>query len=287
MEGSEPRLVTLPHGGRVRVLRHEIDRLNARLSDLDPGRLDLPAIGDWTVREVVAHLAVVAEFYTDGIVRGAAGEAGAAGDRPPAGTGRGELAAAGIRRAAAVAGADDDVIGRFRRAGLGLVDVLDSDGVGLDYDCYHPGGIVAANRFLVLYLKELGLHEWDIFQALEPPCSMSRWGVDAALQAMEEELASGSLRWLTDPGRSPDTATIRVTTRGSVAIERDLVLEPDQTRLTAVDTGRSVDGGLSLEAADLALGCSGRIDLVAVIADKRGDGDVDGATMLSRRLTGM
>ena len=121
-----------------------------------------------------------------------------------------------------------------------MTDILRE--AALDYPCYHPGGIVPANRFLVLFLKELGLHEWDMFEALEPPCSMSNWGADAAFQAIEEELASGSLRWVTDPTRSPESATIRVSTSGAVVGEWDLILDADRTRLVAVDDGRPIDG---------------------------------------------
>lgn len=286
---STTRLGDLPLSERVLVLRQEIDRLAARLSALDPARLDQPAIGDWTVREVIAHLVVVPEFYTDNIVRGATGDASGSGNRPAAGTGRGETAAAGIRKgAAAVARLDDDVIGRFHAAAVGLADALTvDDEATLDYPCYHPGGIVPANRFLVLVLKELGLHEWDMFEALDPPCSMSRWGVDAAFQAIEEELASGSLRWVTDPTRSPETVTIRVSTAGAVTAERDLILEPDTTRLVAVDDTRPVDGRLRLDAAEFVLGCSGRLDLAAALTSGQAEGDLAPVQVLARRLTGM
>ena len=56
------RLLDLPDVERVAVLRDEIDRIAGVLADLDIEQLDAPAIGDWTVREVIAHLAVVAGF---------------------------------------------------------------------------------------------------------------------------------------------------------------------------------------------------------------------------------
>jgi hypothetical protein len=259
------------------------------LGDLDATLLDHPAVGDWKIREVVAHLVVVAEFYTDNIGRGASGDAGASAGWPPPGTGRGEIAAPGIlQQAARISDTyQAAVIDRLHSSALVLADALDGDESSLEYECYHPGGVLAANRFAVLFLKELGLHEWDIFEALQPPCEMSRWGVDAAFQAMEEELASGSLRWLTDPDASPDPLTFRVITSGDVAVERDLILEPHQTRLVAVDEQRKVDSRLRLEAADFVLGCSGRRDFVAVVAAGRGEGDPGALGVLARRLTGM
>ena len=285
----DQRLRDLPHTERVAVARDEITRVTARLADLQPDLLDRPAIGDWTIREVIAHLVVVAEFYADSISRGSSGDAGVSGSRPRPGTSRGALAAASIRqRAAEVADTfHDTAIDRLRSAALVLADTLDADESSLEFECYHPGGILPANRFVVLFLKELGLHEWDMFEALEPPCEMSRWGVDAALQAMEEELASGSLRWVTDPDASPDTLTFRVVTSGDVVVERDLLVEPSRTRLVAVDKQRNVDSRLRLDAADFVLGCSGRRDLVAVVTEGPGEGDPDALRVLARRLTGM
>ena len=289
MEHSpETRLGDRPLADRVSLMRQEIDRLADRLTALDPARLDEPAIGDWTVREVIAHMAVVPEFYTDGVVRGASGDTGGAGHPTAAGTGRGEIAAEGIRKGAvALARKTDDVIGRFRRSAGALADALSGDEADLSYPCFHPGGLVPANRFLVLFLKELGLHEWDMFEALVPPCAMSRWGADAAFQALEEEIASGSLRWVTDPGRNPEAVTIRVTTTGAVVGERDLILDPDWTRLVAVDEGRAVDGRLRIDAGDFTLACSGRLDLVAAVTEGRADGDLDAVRVLAGRLTGM
>ena len=189
-------------------------------------------MGEWTVREVVAHLAVVAGFYTDSINRGASGDDGTSGDRPPPGSGRGALAAPGVQKGASRTAEKfgEEIIDRMHDVAHVLADTLDADESDLGFGCYHPGGILPATHFMVLYLKELGLHEWDIFEALEPPCTMSRWGVDAAFQAMEQEVASGSLRWVTDPD-SADTHTFRVTLTGDVDAVRDLVLEPHQTCL--------------------------------------------------------
>lgn len=286
---SGPRLWDLPYEERVEILRDEILRITARVGDLDDHMLDHPAIGDWKIRDVVAHLVLVAELYTGSINRGASGDLGESGDLPPPGTGRGALVATGLReKAAQVAqNLDTTVIDTWRSTALVLADALDGDEFGLEYECYHPGGIIPANRFLVLYLKELGLHEWDIFESLQPPCKMSRWGVDAALQGMEEELASGSLRWLTDPDPGPDTLTFRVTMSGDLAVERDLVLEPHETRLVAIDNERSVDSRLSLDSADFVLGCSGRLEFSAAVSEGRGEGDPEALRVLDRRLTGM
>lgn len=285
---ADTRLASLPLADRVTILRQEVDRLTDRLRALDPARLDEPAIGNWTVREVVAHLAVVPEFYTDGVIRGASGDFSSGGGPVEAGKGRGETQAPGILKGAtALAQRSRDVIARFNRSGHGLADALSGDPASLDYPCYHPGGLLPANRFLVLCLKEIGLHEWDIFEALEPPCPMSRWGADADFQAMEEEIASGSLRWVTDPGRAPEAVTIRVATTGAVTAERDLILAPDRTTLVPVDPERAVDGHLRIDAGDFVLACSGRLDPAQLVTAGRAEGDLGPVQVLARRLTGM
>lgn len=275
------------------VIRSETRRVTGLLSELSSEELDSPAIGDWTIREVVAHLVVVAEFYLDNIERGAAGDLAVSDDRPAAGTGRGAIAAEGIRERAeqTAAALHDGAVDRLRNAGLALADRLDVDKSSLEFGCYHPGGIVPANRFNVLFLKELGLHEWDMFEALRAPWPMSRWGVDAAIQAMEEELASGSLRWVTDPTAGGDAISFRVITSGHVRVERDLVVEPGKTRLVAVDVDvdeqRESHSVLRVDGADFVLGLSGRRDLSAVVQQGGGQGDADALRKLARRLTGM
>ncbi|MGH1494024.1 MAG: maleylpyruvate isomerase N-terminal domain-containing protein [Acidimicrobiales bacterium] len=293
MSQTEPatnvRLGDLAHRDRVEVIRSETRRVTGLLSELSSEELDHQAIGGWTIREVVAHLMVVAEFYLDNIERGSAGDRAISGGRPAPGTGRGSIAAEGIReRAEQVAAVlNDAAVDRLREAGLALADRLDADESILEFGCYHPGGVVPANRFNVLFLKELGLHEWDMFEALRAPWPMSRWGVDAAIQAMEEELASGSLRWVTDPSASPDAISFRVITSGHVTVERDLVVEPGQTRLVAVDDQRESHSLLRVDGADFVLGLSGRHDLATVVEQGRGEGDIDALKKLGRRLTGM
>lgn len=286
---SAARLWDLPYGQRVATIRSEVDRITSRLDELGVSQLDHPAVGDWTIRSVVAHLTQVAGLYTDSIGRGASGDLGASSDLPQPGTGRGALVADGLRqRAASVAEAlEATVVEVLRSKGMALADALDADELSLEFDCYHPGGIIPANRFGVLFLKELGLHEWDMFEALEPPCEMSRWGVDAAIQGMEEELASGSLRWLTDPDVSTDTLAIRVVTSGEIVVERDLLLEPNQTRLVAVDSRREVASTLKIGASDFVLGCSGRLDLVDLVNGGGAEGNGDDLRAFTRRLTGM
>ena len=193
------RLADLDLADRRRIAHDEVSRVAGRLRGLTDAELDRPAKGDWSIREVIAHLIVVPQFYAGSIERGRSGDVEVRGNRPAAGTGRGEVAAAGIKdRAVEVADAiHGDVVDGFVEAASSLLASLDRPESEVAHRCYHPGGLVPAHRFLVLFLKELGIHEWDIFAALDDSATIGRWGADAAIQAMEEELASGSLRWVT------------------------------------------------------------------------------------------
>ena len=71
--------------------------------------------------------------------------------------------------------------------------------------CYHPGGIVAAENFIELRLKELAVHEWDVRAALEPAARLSPATFPAILATISESIASGSLRWAFWSGPAPAT----------------------------------------------------------------------------------
>jgi hypothetical protein len=54
--------------------------------------------------------------------------------------------------------------------------------------CYHPGGIVKAQNFMDLRLKELAVHEWDIRAALEPEAHVSPACIPAIMTTISNRL---------------------------------------------------------------------------------------------------
>lgn len=286
---QDGRFVELTSRERAGVLRGEVARIAERLGRLDTSDLDRPARGDWSVREVVAHLAAVPTFYRSSVERGRGGKHEGPAGGLAAGEGRGTIVAGGVQQQAAEVArtAGDAVIEQFVAAGSALADALDGDDDDLAYPCYHPGGIVPANRFAVLFGKELGLHEWDVFDALESPGAMGRWGTDAALAAMEEEIASGSLRWVTDSSADPTTAVIEVSLRGHLQGRWHLLLESDTVLLVPPIPDRRVDGRFDADAGEFVLCCSGRLDPLTLLADGRASGDAEPLGVLARRLSGM
>ncbi len=64
-----------PYDDRARLLRSESERIKQYLHSLPPDSWARPsACTQWQVRDVIAHLIVVAEFYAGSVSRGLAGE---------------------------------------------------------------------------------------------------------------------------------------------------------------------------------------------------------------------
>ncbi len=227
-------LLAVSHAERCRLLDAETARVAGWLRGLPAGALDRPAHGDWTIRDVVAHLVVVADFYAGNIERGVTGNCEAPPGRPPAGSMRGASAAAGVVAGATAVAAKtaDDPIGAFERASARLSARLASlTAEQLDLPGYHPGGYVPLGRFLFLRLKEVCVHEWDLHAPTDPAARISDVGVAAVLGIIDENIASGSLRW----AYRPDPA---VTTPLRVAVDLD---RPVAWRARFTVTADSVD----------------------------------------------
>ena len=157
---------------RVQALQSESERIKQYLHALPPETLSQPsACTQWQVQDVIAHLVGVAETYASAVSRGLKGDTSALPGRLPAGQGTAALSAESIaqRSIAARQMLGDQVLATFDAANDHLNGLL----AGLepeqrDISCYHPGGLVKAQNFMDLRLKELALHEWDIRAGLEP-----------------------------------------------------------------------------------------------------------------------
>jgi hypothetical protein len=130
--------------------------------------------------------------------------------------------------------------------------------------CYHPGGIVKAQNFMDLRLKELAVHEWDIRSVLEPEAHVSPASIPAIMTTISESIASGSLRWafwsgpyLATPVRYRFVVTGLGPSKPDIVVERNTLRMEDAGDTTArvtmhYDTETYVllvYGRLNLEAA--------------------------------------
>jgi uncharacterized protein (TIGR03083 family) len=220
---------------RVALLQAEADRFTQYLDALPAAAWNQPsACGQWQVQDVVAHLVGVAEFYADNITRGQQGDTAPPPGRPPAGSITAAMAAAGVASRAINTRQQlgSQLLATFQTTQAHLSQVLtELPAEARVIPCYHPGGIVEAQQFIDLRLKELAVHEWDIRSRLHPPAHLALPGLQAIIRLIDQAVASGSLRWgfsASDHLAAPIRYRFEVT--GAVPYHTDIVITGDTSR---------------------------------------------------------
>jgi len=265
---------------RLDVLTAESARLDQYFRTLPPDAWTRPsACKEWQVQDVVAHLVGVAEFYAGTVERGLRGETSPPAGRAPAGASTGATAADGIahRSIAARKSLGDQLLTTFTATG----DHLNRTLGGLRPEdrrtpCYHPGGVVAAENFIELRLKELAVHEWDIRAALDPEPHLSPPSFAAILATISESIASGSLRWAFWSGPAPARPVrYRFEIAGPGPAKPDVVI--DGTTMRMEDTSAAPpDVTFRCDTETYILLVYGRLDLGAARASGRLRAEGDG-----------
>lgn len=184
---------------RLRLLQSESERIKQYLHGLPAEALERQSVcAEWQVQDVIAHLISVAETYAGNLTRGLQGDTNPPTGRLPAGQSNAASSAESIaqRSIASRQSLGDQLLVTYDAANDRLNRLL----AALNPEqqrtpCYHPGGIVAAQNFIDLRLKELALHEWDIRAALEPQARLATASLPGVLETISESIASGSLRW--------------------------------------------------------------------------------------------
>jgi uncharacterized protein (TIGR03083 family) len=278
---------------RVTLLQSESARIKQYLHALPPDAWERPsACTQWQVRDVVAHLAGVAEFYASSVTRGIQGDYSPPPGRPPAGTGSAMAGSESLARRTIAArerlgdqllvayDAADDQLNRLL-AGLRPQD--------REKPCYHPGGIVPAQNFIDLRLKELAMHEWDMRSRLEPDAHLSSASLPAIMTTISDSIASGSIPWAFWPGaRLSAPVCYRFAVTGLSPRQTDIIVEGDTMRLAAAsETPAQATFRCDTEAYVLLM--YGRLNLEAAIAAGRVvvEGDRELATAFSRWFKGI
>jgi uncharacterized protein (TIGR03083 family) len=258
---------------RIQVLRAESARIKRYLHDLPEPALSQPsACTEWQVQDVIAHLIGVAETYAGSILRGLSGDTSPPPGRLPAGQATGALSAEGIaqRSIAARLALGDQLLASYDAANDQLVERL----AGLTPEqrtlpCYHPGGIVKAQNFADLRLKELALHEWDIRSGLEGEARLAAASLPAILTTISESIASGSMRWAFWSGPPlPNPVRYRFVLAGRGPSSADLVVAGSSLRQEEAGSGEP-DVTLHCDPETYILLVYGRLDLDAASASGR------------------
>jgi uncharacterized protein (TIGR03083 family) len=258
---------------RMTILEAESERIKHYLHALPSEALSQPsACTQWQVHDVVAHLLGVAETYASSVSRGLKGDTAPLPGRLPAGQGTAALAAAGIaqRSIATRQSLGDQVLATFDATNDHLNRVL----AALRPEertilCYHPGGMVAAQNFIELRLKELAMHEWDIRAGLEPEAHVSPASLPAIMTTISESIASGSLRWAFWSGPKLTTAVrYRFVVSGPGPSKSDIVVDGDRLRMEDA-AGSAADVTMRGDAETYVLLVYGRLDFAAASASGR------------------
>jgi uncharacterized protein (TIGR03083 family) len=258
---------------RLGVLTAESSRLEQYFQTLPPEAWTRPsACTQWQVQDVVAHLVGVAEFYAGTVARGLGGDTSPPAGRSPAGASTGASAAEGIaqRSIAARKSLGPQLLATFAATGRHLNQTLaDLTVEQRPKPCYHPGGMVAAENFIELRLKELAVHEWDIRAALEPDAHLSPAGFAAILATISESIASGSLRWAFWGGPAPAAPVrYRFVIAGPGPGKPDLVVDGKSIRMEEAGA-ESPRVTFACDTATYILLVYGRLDLDKAIASGR------------------
>ncbi|PKB64175.1 MAG: hypothetical protein BZY80_03500 [SAR202 cluster bacterium Io17-Chloro-G2] len=272
---------------RVKLLTSESQKFQEYLTKLPDDAWGKQSACDlWSVADVVAHLVGNAEFYAGTVERGLKGEFQPPEGRPTAGTGHPSVGAASVAEGAI---ANREVLGDRLLPALEdrsshLIELL----AGLspeerDKPCYHPGSMVPAGNFADLRFKELGLHQWDIRSALEPAAALIPNSLSSMVVLLNENLASGSIRWAFWAGPALDQPVrYRFDVIEPVVFKADIVVEGDQFRFEQ-SSGGPVDVNFSCDTDTLALMMSGR--LAASDAISQGKLAMEGDSSLAARFS--
>ena len=278
---------------RVTLLQSESARIKQYLHTLPPNAWTRPSACErWDVRDVVGHLISVAELYANGLSRGLQGDVSPPAGLPPAGAGTGASLNEFIAQSA---------LARRERLGEQVLSVYDAADdqlkrllAGLSPEdrakpCYHPGGVIPAQHFIDLWLKELAVHEWDIRSRLEPNAPLSPASLPAIMTTIADSIASGSIPWAFWPGpRLAAPIRYRFVVTGPVPYRTTLVVAGDRVDIEEAGNA-SVDVTFHCDTETFVLLLYGRLTLAAALDRGRVvvEGDRSLATACSQWFKGI
>jgi uncharacterized protein (TIGR03083 family) len=264
----------------ITVVQSEAERLAQYLATLPPAAWRQPsACQGWEVRDVVAHLVEVAQFYRQTIAGGVQGDV----SPPP------ELRQSGTTRAASIAQhaiatrewLGDALLSIFRVRYEQLCGLLAQLGTG-DWQklCYYTSEPRhrPAQEFLALSVQELAMHGWDIRSRLEPGFHLSAESITVLVQHMPRRLARPQRAVFPLPAGMSIPVCYRWELRGAVGQAYDIVVEDSRCRMQPAATS-APQVTFSADAETFILVLYQRLTLAAAMA--RGDLLVEGDGGLS------
>ena len=226
---------------RVKIAIAESERLKQYLSSLPPEAWSKPSACDrWEVRDVVAHLAWVAESYTERIHESLQRDSSTPESQPAPGP---------VEAASFAEGNAQRAISRRERVG----DQVFSDFVKTDdqlnqlmatlgpqdWDKPHYYASLGTEpmRFRPdLWIQELAIHGWDIRSRLEPEAHPS----DESLPVLMDVVPGQLTRFIFSPrSRLSEPIRYRWELTGAGARNSDVVVEGDKASVEPAGTGKA------------------------------------------------
>ncbi len=254
---------------RVEIAVGESERLKEYLSSLPPEAWNKPSACDrWEVRDVVAHLAWLAEAYTERIHESLQGDS----------TPEGQPAPGSIRAASLADGNAQSAITRREEAGGQVLsdfiktnDQLNQLMATLgpqDWDRPHYYASLGTEplRFRPdLWISELAMHGWDIRSRLELESHLS----DESLPVLMDVVPGQLVRFIFSPRtRLPAPIRYRCELTGAGARNKDIVVEGDKAGMGPVGTGNA-DVTIQCDTETFNLIALGRLTFDTAIAADR------------------
>lgn len=256
----------------VPIVHTEADALAQFLDTLSADEWQRPSACElWTIRDVVAHLVWVADFYTDTVSRGMHGDISLPADRPPGDA---------PDPAAMPAYFDQHAIRVRDRVGAALLPIFRASYGALSnlmgglspqqwaMPCaffQHRGGTQPAHAFLFLVIQELVIHGWDIRSRFVEAATLAAASLPPLMERIPKR--SGFAMFPIDAARWP-LVRYQFALGAESALRYDLIVEGGKTRMEPSGQG-SADVTLSCDQATFALMMYKRLTLDPTVAQGR------------------
>lgn len=252
--------MTVSDGRLSAVIKAETGSFQRLLEKLGPAELAEPSgVGDWSRRDLAAHVAASAGTYADWIERALDGVA-----EPPAGRtfARGEPATSAI----AARGRSTEFPEGVLSALANLAERLDATLFRLLLDDYsravfHPTGVVEIRDLVRFRIAELSLHRWDMEAGMGRDPRLSE---DAS-----EVLCDWTNHWLRicfamlEPGKTAVIYRFEIAGMSPVTV----TLQPDG--LSFDDSEAMPDATFSCDAETYVLFVAGRLSYDEAVNSRR------------------
>ena len=226
---------------RVKIAIAESERLKEYLSFLPSEAWNKPSACDrWEVQDVVAHLAWVAETYTERIRQSLQEDSSSPEGQPsPGPVSAASFAEGNAQRAISRReSVGDQVLSDFVKTNDELSQLMTTLGPQ-DWDKPHYYSSLGTEPLRLrpdLWISELSVHGWDIRSRLEPEAHLS----DECLPVLMDVVPGQLTRFRFSPrSRLPAPIRYRSELTGAGARNSDVVVEGDKASMEPAGTGKA------------------------------------------------